>query len=109
VLRAGPGPADRCAWATLGCLAAVLSLSQLLLNLPGPIMPVGKPPTAEDAMAVRRVLLDGFARDAGIGGLSGELAPLHRVTTLPSRRPRARRPPPRTRSHQPRRLTCALI
>jgi hypothetical protein len=47
-------------------------------------MPGRKRPTAEDAMAARRVLLDGLAHDADIDELASELAPLHpRNDTFP--------------------------
>ena len=40
-------------------------------------MPRRKQPTAEDAAAARRILLDGLARDDGVFELVDELAPLH--------------------------------
>jgi hypothetical protein len=47
-------------------------------------MPARKRPTPEDAVAARRVLLDGLARDADIFQLASELAPLHpRDDTFP--------------------------
>ena len=47
-------------------------------------MPARNRPTLEDAVAARRVLLDGLARDAGIVELESELAPLHpRNNTFP--------------------------
>jgi hypothetical protein len=43
-----------------------------------------KRPTPEDAMTARRILLDGLARDADLGELASELAPLHpRNDTFP--------------------------
>jgi hypothetical protein len=47
-------------------------------------MAARKRPTAEDAAAARRLLLDGLARDADIFELLSELAPLHpRDNTFP--------------------------
>src|ERR1700730_1644360 len=47
-------------------------------------MPARKRLTPEDAAPVRRILLDGMARDAEISELAGELAPLHpRDNTFP--------------------------
>jgi hypothetical protein len=47
-------------------------------------MPARKPPTPEDSMTARRVLLDGLVRDADIFELVSELAPLHpRDNTFP--------------------------
>jgi hypothetical protein len=47
-------------------------------------MPARKRPTLEDAVTVRRVLLDGLARDADIFELVSGLAPLHpRDNTFP--------------------------
>jgi hypothetical protein len=47
-------------------------------------MPARKRPTAQEAVTARRVLLDGLSRDADIGELAGELAPLHpRNDTFP--------------------------
>jgi len=47
-------------------------------------MPARKRPTLEDAVTVRRVLLDGLARDADIFELMSGLAPLHpRDNTFP--------------------------
>ncbi len=43
-----------------------------------------KRPTPRDAAAVRRILLDGLARDSEVSELAGELAPLHpRNDTFP--------------------------
>ena len=43
-----------------------------------------KQPAPEDAATARRILLDGMARDTGVSGLAGELAPLHpRGNTFP--------------------------
>jgi hypothetical protein len=47
-------------------------------------MPARNRPAPEDAVAARRVLLDGLARGAGIAELESELAPLHpRNDTFP--------------------------
>jgi hypothetical protein len=47
-------------------------------------MTARKRPTAQDAATARRILLDGVARDTGVSGLAGELAPLHpRGNTFP--------------------------
>jgi len=47
-------------------------------------MPAKKRPTPQDAVTARRILLDGLARDTGIGELVTELAPLHpRHNTFP--------------------------
>jgi hypothetical protein len=47
-------------------------------------MPARKRPIPEDVVTVRRVLLDGLARDADIFELVSELAPLHpRNNTFP--------------------------
>jgi hypothetical protein len=47
-------------------------------------MPARKRPTPQDAATARRILLDGMARDTGVSGLAGELAPLHpRGNTFP--------------------------
>jgi hypothetical protein len=47
-------------------------------------MPGTKRPTPEDAMAARRALLDGLARDADIFQVLSGLAPLHpRNDTFP--------------------------
>ncbi len=47
-------------------------------------MPVKKRPTSQDAVTARQILLDGLARDTGIGELITELAPLHpRHNTFP--------------------------
>jgi hypothetical protein len=47
-------------------------------------MPARKRPAPEDAVAARRVLLDGLARDADVWELVSELAPLHpRDDTFP--------------------------
>jgi hypothetical protein len=47
-------------------------------------MPARKRPTPQDAVTVRRILLDGLARDADIFDLVSELAPLHpRNNTFP--------------------------
>jgi hypothetical protein len=47
-------------------------------------MPVRNLPTAQDAAAARRVLLDGLAGDSEVSELAGELAPLHpRNNTFP--------------------------
>jgi hypothetical protein len=56
-------------------------------------MPGRKRPTPEDALAARRALLDGLARDAGIFEVLSELAPQHprndhAVGQVASRRPR---------------------
>jgi hypothetical protein len=41
-------------------------------------------PAPQDAATVRRILLDGMARDTGVSGLAGELAALHpRGSTFP--------------------------
>jgi hypothetical protein len=40
-------------------------------------MPATKRPTPQDAVIVRRILLDGLARDVGLFDLLSELAPLH--------------------------------
>jgi len=47
-------------------------------------MPARKPPTPEDDVTARRVLLDGLARDADVLELVSELALLHpRDNTFP--------------------------
>ena len=47
-------------------------------------MPAKKRPTPQDAVTARQILLDGLARDNGIGQLITELAPLHpRHDTFP--------------------------
>jgi hypothetical protein len=47
-------------------------------------MPARKRPTAQDAAAARRILLDGMARGTEVFELVGELAPLHpRDNTFP--------------------------
>jgi hypothetical protein len=47
-------------------------------------MPARKRPTAQDAAAARRILLDGMARGIEVFELVGELAPLHpRDNTFP--------------------------
>ena len=59
-------------------------------ELAGPVLPyrLGMPArkrlTPQDAATARRILLNGMARDTGVSGLAGELAPLHpRGNTFP--------------------------
>ncbi len=79
IIKTSPGGAFRAGPAVVGRAEAVMGV--LLYGLD---MPAKKRPTPQDAVTARQILLDGLARENGIGELITELAPLHpRHDTFP--------------------------
>jgi len=79
IIKTSPGGAFRAGPAVVGRPEAVMGV--LLYGLD---MPAKKRPTPQDAVTARQILLDGLARENGIGELIAELAPLHpRHDTFP--------------------------